>query len=289
MSNDVAPFCADRKIVVSEEQKKLVKSMVFPGSSDGELALYLFECERRGVHPLDRLIFPIVRNEKEGGKRVTFQCSVDYLRAEAADTGEYDGQDEPVFGPADKSGYPEYASVSVYKKGLSRPTTGTARWSEFYPGEKQGFMWRKMPFHMLAKCAEVLALRKAFPKRLAGLYIPEEMQAPDPGKPPLKEPQKKGAKAPETAKTDPPPENKIGLATVSVTSIELREGVTDGKPWKMYGITGDDGNAYKTFSETLADIANTAKQAGQKIRIDYKENKNGRTIRNMQPVEVEGV
>lgn len=105
------------------------------------------------------------------------------------------------------------------------------------------------------------------------------------GKPPLKEPQKK---APETAKTDPPPENKIGLATVSVTSIELREGVTDGKPWKMYGITGDDGNAYKTFSETLADIANTAKQAGQKIQIDYKENKNGRTIRNLQPVEVEG-
>lgn len=107
-------------------------------------------------------------------------------------------------------------------------------------------------------------------------------------KEPLKEPQKKGSKPPETGKADPAPENKIGLATVSVTSIELREGVTDGKPWKMYGITGDDGNAYKTFSETLADIANTAKQAGQKIQIDYKENKNGRTIRNMQPVEVEG-
>ncbi|MFH1630369.1 MAG: recombinase RecT [Pseudomonadota bacterium] len=191
-----------RQIAVTEDQKQLVKSIVFPGCSDDEMRLYLFECERRGVHPLDRLIFPIKRADGEGGKRTTFQCSVDYLRAEAADTGEYDGQDEPEFGPDSTEGHPLWASVAVYKKGLSRPIKGTARWSEFYPGEKTGFMWRKMPFHMLAKCAEVLALRKAFPKRLAGLYVPEEMQAPDgqEKKPPLsstvkkKEPEKKAAK-----------------------------------------------------------------------------------------------
>jgi len=183
--NELIP--SERKIMVTEDQKQLVKSIVFPGCSDDELSLYLFECERRGVHPLDRLIFPIKRNDGEGGKRTTFQCSVDYLRAEAADTGEYDGQDEPEFGPDSTEGHPLWASVAVYKKGLSRPIKGTARWSEFYPGDKVGFIWRKMPFHMLAKCAEVLALRKAFPKKLAGLYVPEEMQAPDgqEKKPPL--------------------------------------------------------------------------------------------------------
>ena len=205
MEEKVAIYGMDRQIQVTEDQKRLVKSVVFPGCSDDEMRLYLFECERRGVHPLDRLIFPIKRSDKEGEKRITFQCSVDYLRAEAADTGEYDGQDEPIYGKINAEGYPESASVSVYKKDVSRPMTGTARWKEFYPGEKVGFMWRKMPHHMLAKCAEVLALRKAFPKRLAGLYLAEEMQSVDANtKPPLKEPGKKAeVKDPTVPATEP--------------------------------------------------------------------------------------
>lgn len=187
-----------KNIMVTPEQKNLVKSIIFPGCNDNELALFLFECARRGVHPLDRVIFPISRNDTASGtKKITFQCGIDFFRAEAADTGEYDGQDEPEFGASNKDGYPESATVKVYKKGIDRPITGTARWAEFYPGEKLGFMWRKMPFHMLSKCAEVLALRKAFPKRLSGLYIPEEINI-ETTKTPVKQPQKKAE-----AQTDP--------------------------------------------------------------------------------------
>jgi hypothetical protein len=39
-------------------------------------------------------------------------------------------------------------------------------------------MYRKMPFGQLAKCAEALAFRKAFPADLSGPYTAEDLEAP---------------------------------------------------------------------------------------------------------------
>ena len=168
-------------VIVTPEQKALVKSVIFPDATDDELSLFVFQCQRKGVHPLDRMIYPIKRNSKTGPPKLSFQAGIDFMRSEAEGTEEYDGQDEPEFEMEnpDNSKWPSLARVKIYRKGVSRPFVGIARWDEYYPGELMGHMYRKMPFNQLAKCAEANGLRKAFPKVLGDLVCPEEMQQAD--------------------------------------------------------------------------------------------------------------
>lgn len=74
--------------------------------------------------------------------------------------------------------YPEKISVTIYKlmEGNKVPYHASARWSEYFPGDKQGFMWKKMPETMLEKCALSKVLRRAFPSDFSGIYTNEEMQ-----------------------------------------------------------------------------------------------------------------
>ncbi|MDD5226587.1 MAG: phage recombination protein Bet, partial [Candidatus Omnitrophica bacterium] len=183
-------FGMGRKIEVTADQVDLIKRTIFPKATDDELKLYIFECIRRGVHPFDRKIFPVKRHDNATGEdKVTFQTSIDLFRSESEDTGAYAGMDEPAYGDEKKDGalgYPEWAKVTVYKW-ITAPDgsihrvafTAMARWKEFYPGEKLGFMWRGKPYLMLAKCAEAQARRMAFPQKLGGLYADEEMHHAD--------------------------------------------------------------------------------------------------------------
>jgi phage recombination protein Bet len=162
---------------VTEGQIDLVRRTVAVGATPDELKLYLYDCARQGVHPLDKLIHFTKRKGK-----YTPITSIDFMRTRAADSGEYAGSDDAAFvGDAKR---PDAATVTVYRLvgGMRCPFTGTARWDEYYPGDGEpGFMWRKMPHTMLGKCAEGLALRKGFPRQLAGLYTREQMdQAGEP-------------------------------------------------------------------------------------------------------------
>ena len=170
MSSEVAVLDT-REVVITEEQTELMKRTICQGATDQEMQLFFYDCRRRGVHPLDKLI----HFTKRSGKYTPI-TSIDFMRQRAQSSGVFAGEDEPVYTIVE-SGAVDTCKYTVYRfvMGERCKWTATARWDEYYPGDQLGFMWKKMPYVMLTKCAEALALRKAFPAELQGLYVKEEM------------------------------------------------------------------------------------------------------------------
>ncbi len=153
------------------EQLTLIQKMYEIAGPD--LELFLYTCKRTGLDPLARQIYAIQR----GGK-MTIQTGIDGYRVIADRTGKLAGISDYLFDSEDKQ-FPAKATVTVRKLmdgGILGDFTATARWGEYQAG---GPMWKKMPYLMLGKCAEALALRKAFPADLSGVYTTEEMAQAD--------------------------------------------------------------------------------------------------------------
>lgn len=158
----------------SNDQIQLITNTVAKGATTDELKLFLYTAQRTGLDPLTRQIHFVKR-----AGQMTIQTGIDGYRAIASRTGELAGIDDPIYEEANNR--PIKATVSVYRmvQGQRVAFTASARWSEYAPQGGQGFMWQKMPYLMLGKVAESLALRKAFPLDLSGLYTQEEMAQAD--------------------------------------------------------------------------------------------------------------
>lgn len=155
-------------IQFKQEQIELIKKQIAPNANDNELKLFLYQAQRTGLDPLTRQIYCIHR----GGK-MTIQTSIDGFRVIAERSGEYAGQDEPIY--TEENGKLISCKITVYKfRGDVRypASVGVAYLLEYAQATP---IWNKMPRVMLAKVAEALALRKAFPQDLSGLYTSDEM------------------------------------------------------------------------------------------------------------------
>jgi len=158
----------------TREQIDLLKKTVATGLDDNEFRLLVEVAQGTGLNLFQRQIYGI----KRGGK-MTIQTGIDGYRLVAARTGRHAGTSDAEFDSQDGN-HPKWARVTVKKvmpNGFVADFTATARWTEYV--QEQSPMWRKMPFLMLSKCAEALALRKAFPAELSGVYTAEEMMQAD--------------------------------------------------------------------------------------------------------------
>jgi len=168
----VAPPIRAREI--PEKDIELIKRTVAKDCTDDELKLFLWVARKHKLDPMTRQLHAVKRNGT-----VCLQIGIDGYRSMAARYKDYGGIDEPEYEYANAGDkIPTMARVRVWKKGFDRPTVGIAFWSEYAPTGNQAFMWQKMPRLMLAKCAEALALRKAYPD-LADIYTDEEMHQAD--------------------------------------------------------------------------------------------------------------
>ena len=179
----------------TKQEREIIRGMIAvpkdaPAASDKELDQFLAQADASGLEPLKRHIYGQIRNSR-GTRVLTVVTSIDGFRSVAERSNAYQGQEGPFWMAAGGEwvdiwqgpGFPFAAKVGVWRQDFRSPCWAVARWDAYvqtpWGGNKPTEMWDKFHDLMLAKVAEALALRKAFPNQFGGIYVKEEMDQAD--------------------------------------------------------------------------------------------------------------
>jgi phage recombination protein Bet len=184
MTTELVPRPADAPMPWSAEQVEILRQQICPGASNDELAFFAQVCAHKQLDPFLGEIVGIMRYDSRARKEVMkIQETVEGLRSIAERSGLYGGFRGPQWTGdghtwvdvwLDEVNPPKAARYWVIRKDWVEPAPGVARWAsnvQLYK-DKQGQMqvvplWKDRPDEMLAKCAEVRALKRTFNKEFA--------------------------------------------------------------------------------------------------------------------------
>ena len=231
-----------QRLNMTEAQLELIRRMcVHPDAPDDVVELYLFRCKSVGCDPMDKMIYVIprshnVKDEKNDRWtreiRWTFQGSIDLFRSVAEAAGDYAGQLGP-FWTVDGVNWvdvwlddepPKACRVGILRQSFKEPMFVTGTYAYYVPRDGKGnpaptSFWKgEKGAHQLAKCVEELALRKAFPRKLHGIYGQTEMEQAE--KPAALPARGKAAKAAEAAPVAAPEQPALEAAYHEVAEPE---------------------------------------------------------------------
>jgi phage recombination protein Bet len=244
-----------RPMTFTSDQVDLIKRTIAEGASDDELKLFLHQAQRTGLDPLARQIYCVFRwanvQDPNTGRwnkvrRMTIQTSIDGFRLIADRTGNYAGQLGPLWcGPngawtdvwLDSKVPPSAAKVGILRRDFKEPLWSVALFEAYAgrTGDKLNAIWQKHGPLMVAKCAEALGLRRAFPQELSGLYTDDEMQqAAEPAaepKAPVAEPDVMQPKPKPEPKPEPearPPNTRLNIKQIMALEQAARAAAAKG-------------------------------------------------------------
>ena len=187
MSNELVKANTSLPSLNWEDSKILatMKATIAQGLNDSEVQVFARFSQSTGLNPFKREVWAIKvpgYRRKDGTfteDKVQIMTGINGYHAIANNHPNYDGMEVGLIGRTGEYlplTYPGKDFVGawcrVYRKDRRIPMEGVAFLSEY---AKSSGNWNQMPRVMIQKCAESVALRKAFPQELNGTYTAEEM------------------------------------------------------------------------------------------------------------------